>query len=117
MREKSNVSSLLPGIQLRNVYRASCYGNKFKSGGIVICSVDESIRPIFGTTCVLWIISDFIYIEYMPLETLCFSEQFQAYHVKMCEDVGTQSSVPMKVWWTSMFFTIMKTTIICASEI
>ena len=99
MREKSNVSSLLPGIQLRNVYRASCYGAKFKSGGIVICGVDESIRPTFGAICVLCIISNFIYIEYMPLETLCFSEQFQAYHVKMCEeDVGTQSSVPMKVW-------------------
>ena len=98
LKQKLNVSSLLPGIQLRNVYRASCYGAKFKSGGIVICSVDESIRPIFRTMCVLWIISDFIYIEYMPLETLCLSEQFQAYHVKMCEDVGTQSSVPMKVW-------------------
>ena len=47
-------------------------------------------RPIFGTICVLWIISDFIYIDYKSLETLCFSEQFQAYHVKMCEDVGTK---------------------------
>lgn len=94
LREKLNVSAILPNIQLRNVYKASwvsCFGTKFTSGGIVICSVDDNlIKPIFGTICVIWMISDYIYIEYMPLETLCFSEQFQAYHVKKAPEVETK---------------------------
>ena len=49
LRQKLNISGLLPCIQLQNSYKTtwvSCYGTRFKSGGIFICNVDEDlVRP------------------------------------------------------------------------
>ena len=94
LRQKLNISGLLPCIQLQNAYKTtwlSCYGTRFKSGGIFICNVDEDlVRPIFGTICVIWMIRDFIYFEYTLMDTLCFNEEFQAYQVKSSEEVETK---------------------------
>lgn len=86
LRAKLDQFGLLPGILLGSVYRASwviCHGTKFCKNGIFISRVDEeSLLPIFGSVQQIWVVSDFIYFEYMPYETLYFSERYQAYHVK-----------------------------------
>ena len=91
LREKMDAFGLLPGIQLKNVYKASwvvCHGTDFRKSGVIVHSVDEdSLLPMFGIIKQIWNVSEFIYFEYTPLETTCFSEHFQAYHVKETETI------------------------------
>ena len=84
---------LLPGIQLKSVYKASwvvCHGTDFRKSGVIVHKVDEDLLlPMFGIIKQIWNVSDFIYFEYIPLETMYFSECFQAYHVKETEAMET----------------------------
>ena len=83
LREKMDRFGLLPGIQLKNVYKASwavCHGTDFCKSGVIVHEVDEDLLvPMFGIIKQIWNVSDFVYFEYIPLETMCFSEHFQAY--------------------------------------
>ena len=94
MRTKFDAFGLLPGIKLQHLYKVAwviCHWTKFKRGGITICNVDEEgALPVFGEIHQIWILNDYVYFEYMPLETLYFSERFQAYHVKYVADVDTK---------------------------
>ena len=94
LRAQFDIFGLLPGINLQNTYKTSwvvCYGTELKRGGIIICRIDEEYeRPVFGSIHQIWTLNNFLYFEYKPLETLCFSERFQAYHVKSVIDLPTE---------------------------
>ena len=83
---------LLPGVHLLNVYKCSwvtIHGTKFCKKGVIVCGIDESrMLPIFASITQIWIVSDFIYFECSQFETLCFSDTYQAYHVRQ---LGHQS--------------------------
>ena len=74
LRRKLDLLAQLPGIELKNAYKVNwvtCYGTKYKKGGIIICNVDGNrMLPVFGEITVVWVIGDFLYFEYMPLDTL-----------------------------------------------
>lgn len=94
LRTKFNSCGLLPGIELSNVYNVSwivCHGTKFCKDGVIICHVTDSLLPIMGSIKQIWVVSDFIYFEYLQFETLCFSDIYQAYKVKEISDTLTHS--------------------------
>ena len=37
--------------------------------------------PSFGCKKQIWMVSDFVYFEFLAFETLCFGATYQAYHV------------------------------------
>jgi hypothetical protein len=86
LRSQLDNFGLLPGVELTNVYKTSwvmCYGTKFRKDGVIAYSVDELLMlPMFASIKEIWVISDFIYFECIPLETLCFSEVHQAYEIQ-----------------------------------
>ena len=94
LRAKFDIFGLLPGINLQNSYKTSwvvCHGTEFKRDGIIICNVEEQCeRPVFGSIRQIWTINDFVFFEYQLLETVCFSERFQAYQVKHVIDIETE---------------------------
>ena len=68
------------------MYKATwivCHGTNFRKSGVIMYDIDEdSHLPVFGIIQEIWIVSDFVYFEYIPFETLCFSERFQAYQLR-----------------------------------
>ena len=88
-RSKLDDSGLFPGVILQNIYKISwviCHGTKFCKEGIIVYSADESVMlPSFGCIKQIWVVSDFVYFEFLTFETLCFSATYQAYHVRDVE--------------------------------
>lgn len=88
LRLKLSCFGLLPGVTLRNVYSTSwmiCHEPKFSKDGVIMHSINETLMlPIFSSIKEIWVLSDFIYFECMPFETVCFGESYQAYQIKEC---------------------------------
>ena len=86
LREHMDSCGLMPGIKLQNVYKVTwvvCHGTDFRKSGVIMYDIDKDLlSPMFGVIKQIWIVSDFIYLEHIPFETLCFSDRFQAYHVR-----------------------------------
>ena len=86
LRSQLDSFGLLPGVELTNVYRTSwvmCHGTKFSKDGVIAYNVNELLMlPIFASIKEIWVISDFIYFECIPFETLCFSEVYRAYQIQ-----------------------------------
>ena len=78
--------SLLPGIELENVYTLSwtiLSGTKYTIDGCLIISVSEdSMKPIFGKIIKVWLVSGYVYFELKFLKTVQFERNVQAYMVK-----------------------------------
>lgn len=89
LREKMDDLGLLPGVKLKDLYKSTwvvCHGTKFCRDGVILCNINEDLLlPIFGSIQKIWVLSDFIYFQYVPFETVCFNETFQAYHVRATE--------------------------------
>lgn len=85
-RSQLDTFGMLPGVHLEHLYRTTWVmwcGTKFCKNGVVACEVDETFMlPVFGKIKEIWIISDFIYFECVLLDTITFSEDYQAYYVK-----------------------------------
>ena len=77
--------SLLPGIELENVYTLSwtiLNGTKYTNDGCLIISVSEnSMKPIFGKITKIWLGSGYVYFELKFLKTVQFERNVQAYMV------------------------------------
>lgn len=95
LREKFDRFGLMPGTQLEHVYKATwvvCHGTNFRKSGVIMYDIDQDLlSPMFGVIKQIWSVSDFIYFEYSPVETLCFSKRFQAYHVR--ETVAAETGI------------------------
>uniref|UniRef100_A0A7M5WST0 Uncharacterized protein n=1 Tax=Clytia hemisphaerica TaxID=252671 RepID=A0A7M5WST0_9CNID len=78
--------SLLPGVELKDVYTLSwtvLHGTKYAIGGHVMISVSENpIKPIFGKITRIWLVSGYVYFELQYLKTVQFEQNFQAYLVE-----------------------------------
>ena len=94
LRNKLNKFGLLPGVELDNVYKSSwviCHGTKFAKDGVIIYSIDQSLMlPRFASIKEIWVTCDFVYFECMSLETLCFSNTYQAYKVQELSSASCQ---------------------------
>ena len=77
------------------MYKATwvvCHGTDFRKSGVIMYDIDEDLHsPMFGVIKEIWIVSGFVYFEYTPFQTLCFSERFQAYHIR--ETVAAESGI------------------------
>lgn len=98
LRSKLDVHGFLPGIELSVVYKASWvmfHGTKFQKTGIIAVEVDQrSSLPLFGIIENIWVICDFVYLEYLSLQTVCFAERFQAYQVEETHDAQSLGLCP-----------------------
>ena len=86
LREGFNASSLLPGINLANAYKASwikLYGTKYtKSGVIAVDASGDPILPVFGIISCIWLLHGYVYFEVDLLQTTCFHHHHQVYEVR-----------------------------------
>ena len=53
--------------------------------------IDSSLLAVFGILKQIWVLSYFIYFEYKAMETLCYSERYQAYQIQ--EVPGEEDSI------------------------
>ena len=85
LHERFDALGLLPGIQFVNVYKVSwieLFGTKFAKSGIIATDVaGNPALPVFGVIMCIWSILDFTYFDVQLLQTLCFDQKHQAYHV------------------------------------
>jgi hypothetical protein len=85
LREKFDVSSLLPGISLANAYKVSwveLYGTRYKNAGVLAVDAHgDPILPVFGVISCIWSVNNYVYFEVELLQTVCFDYLHQAYQV------------------------------------